>query len=128
MNAGIVMGLCCTPAWRDSLEYLKTLKNQNDLTTSTLVCITVRAFKETETDLGWTLMQQIFNKHGSVPLEVIATWFNLCEQDKKFNYQRVLEFLRDNECVITSELAEFIHEKLNQFGSKVTTTIINHKK
>lgn len=122
------MGLCCTPAWRDSLNYLKTLKDENDITLKTLICIIVKAFNENETDLGWTLTQQIFNKHGSIPLEVVATWFNLCEQNKKFDYRKLLEFLRDNECVIMSDLAELIREKLKQYGNKVTTTIINHKK
>lgn len=121
------MGLCCTPVWRDSLKYMKALKNDNGCTINTLVCIVHRAFEEGEIDLGWTLIQMIFNQSGTVPLEVFVAWFNLCEQNINYSYLKVLEFLKDNEFIVREDLAELIKKKLKQFGCKVSNTTINHK-
>lgn len=122
------MGLCCTPAWRDSLEYLKALKNDKDVTINTLVCIVIKAFEEGEIDLGWIVVQNIFNRYGTVPIEVFAAWFNLCDKNSNFSYLRVLEFLRDNEFIIRGDLADLIGEKLIKFGCKISTTQIHHNK
>lgn len=121
------MGLCCTPLWRDSLEYLKSLKHAK-LTFNTLVCIVLRAFEEAEIDLGWTLTQTIYNQHGILPLDIFAAWFNLCEKNTNCSYKKVLEFLRDNEYIIREDLAELICEKLKQFGCQITTTMIYYNK
>lgn len=125
---GIVMGLCCTPLWRDSLNYLKTLPNENDISLNTLVCIILKAFEDNEIDLGWTLTQQLFNRHNTLPLAIFTAWFNICETNKNYKYQRTLEFLRDNECVVNANMAELIQEKLKKNGNKITTTIINHNR
>lgn len=120
------MGLCCTPAWRDSLEYLKVLEHHASI--QTYICIILKAFEEKDEELGWTLTYDIFNQHGVLPLEIFQSWFNLCEKNINFNYQRVLEFLRDCEGIIRIDLAELIHEKCKQFGNKVATTMILHSK
>lgn len=128
LNLGIIMGLCCTPVWRDSLKYLKALKNDIKATNNTLVCIVIKAFEEGEFDLGWTLIQDIFNQSGTAPLEVFAAWFYTCEKNIECSYLKVLEFLRDNEFIVREDLAELIREKLKQFGCKVSNTMINHHK
>lgn len=122
------MGICCTPLWRDSLEYIKAIKNENDITVNALVCIILRAFEEEEIDLGWTLLQNMFNQYGILPLEIVVAWFNLCEKNVNYSQYRVLEFLRDNEYIIREELAELIHNKFNEVGTKATTTMINYYK
>jgi len=120
------MGFCCTPLWRESVQYLKALKNRSDITMNTLVCIITKAFDEAEIDLGWTLTQDIFNRHETLPIAIFAAWFNLCEKNNNFSHLKVLEFLRDNECIVRIDLAELIQEKFKQFGSQITTTVINH--
>lgn len=122
------MGLCCTPLWRDSLNYLKTLPNENDITSNTLIYIIIRAFEDAEVDLGWTLTQQLFNRHNILPLVIFATWFNLCETNKNYTYLRALEFLRDNECVLNEDMAKLIQKKLQKIDNKITTTTIYHKR
>lgn len=121
------MGLCCTPLWRDSLECIKALKYEK-LTNNTLVCIILRAFEDEEIDLGWNLIQTLFDVHGVLPLEVFVAWFNLCEKNINCNYKKVLEFLRDNEYIVREDLAELISEKLRQFGCQIKTTIIIRNK
>lgn len=122
----IVMGLCCTPLWRDSLEFIKASKIENDITVNTLTCIILRAFKESEMDLGWTLIHNLFNRHRILPLEIVAAWFSLCEKNVNCSYRRVLEFLRDNEYIIREDLAELIRNKIKQSGIKATTTMVYH--
>lgn len=122
------MGLCCTPVWRDSLKYLDALKNYKDVSINTLVCIVNKAFEQGEYDLGWIVVQNIFNQHGIVPLEVFTDWFNVCEKNSNCSFLRVLEFLRDNEFIVRDDLAELIRKNLIQFGSKITTTIICYNK
>lgn len=122
------MGICCTPLWRESMEYLKALKNRNDVTINTLVCIITKAFDEAEIDLGWTLTHDIFNRHETLPIAIFAAWFNLCEKNINFSHLKVLEFLRDSECIVRIDLAELIRDKFKQFGSQIATTVINHNK
>lgn len=121
------MGLCCTPLWRSSLEHLKALKNEEDVTINAYICIILRAFEEEEIDIGWSLIQTIYNRHKVLPLVVFAAWFNLCENNKNHSYLKVLEFLRSNECTVRANLAELICEKYKQFGSKIVNTIIKPK-
>lgn len=122
---GLVLGLCCTPAWRDSLEHVNAIRNERDVTVNSLVSIALKAFEEEEIDLGWTLTQTIFTRHEILSLEIFSAWFKLCEKYPNYRFLRVLEFLRDNECVIRMDLAELIREKFKQFGSKVCTTRIH---
>lgn len=122
------MGLCCTPAWRDSLEYIKTFKNETDVTVNSFICIILKAFEEEEIDMGWALTQNLFNIYGILPVEIFTSWFDLYEKNANFKYWKVLEFLKDNECVVKEDLAKLICEKFKQFGSKVTTTTIYHSK
>lgn len=122
------MGLCCTPIWRDSLEYLNVVKNKNEITMNTLICIILRAFEEEEIDLGWTLIQNMYDQFEILSNEVFVAWFNLCEKNINCNHFKVLEFLRDNECTVREELAEIIHDKFTSFGSASTTTMIYHYK
>jgi len=122
------MGICCTPLWRKSLEYLKVLKNENDVTINTLVCIIIKAFNEAEIDLGWSLTQVIFDRYGLLSKEIFASWFDLCEKNTHFDCWKALEFLRDNECIVKVDLAELIKKKLKQFGNQITTTMIYHNK
>jgi len=128
MDLGLVMGICCTPLWRESLEYLKAFKNGNDITINTLVCIIIKAFDEAEIDLGWTLTQDVFNRHEVLPLEIFEAWFHLCEKNVNFSHLKVLEFLRDSQCIVRIDLAELIRKKFKQFGSQITTTMIYHNK
>lgn len=123
---GIVMGICCTPLWRDSLEFIKVSKIKDDITVNTFVCVILRAFEEEEVDLGWTLFQNMFDRHRIIPLEIVVAWFNLCEKQVNFSHCRVLEFLKNNEYIIKEDLAELIRNKLNQSGIKTTTTMIYH--
>lgn len=123
---GIVMGICCTPLWRDSLKFIKASKIEDDITVNTLVCIILRAFEEAEIDLGWTLVQNMFNRHRILPLEIVAAWFNLCKKNANYSHRRVLEFLRDNEYIIREDLAELIRNNLKQSGIKTTTSMIYH--
>lgn len=122
------MGLCCTPAWRDSLEYLKTFENKTDITVNSLISIILKAFEEEDIDLGWTLTQNLFTLYGILPVEIFTSWFNLYEKNDNFKYWKVLKFLKDNECVVKEDLAKLIYAKFKQFGSKVTTTTIYHNK
>lgn len=122
------MGLCCTPMWRDSLEHLKVMKNKSEISMSTLICIILRAFEEEEIDLGWTLIQDIYDQFGVLPNEVFVSWFNLCEKNINYSHLKVLEFLKDNECTVKEDLAELIHDKAKQFGNTSTTTMIHHHK
>lgn len=121
------MGICCTPLWRDSLEFIKASKIE-DITVNTLTCIILRAFEEAEMDLGWNLVHNLFNRHRILPLEIVAAWFNLCEKNVNCSYLRVLEFLKDNEYIIREDLAELIRNKIKQSGIKTTTTMIYHHK
>ncbi|VVC27280.1 Hypothetical protein CINCED_3A023283 [Cinara cedri] len=121
---GIIMGLCCTPLWRNSLEYLNNFKNEKDIKIRAYSCTIFKAFKEEEIDIGWSLIQTMYNQHEILLTSVFAAWFNLCDINKNYSYQKVLEFLRDNECIVRTHLAELIHEKYKQYGSKITTTII----
>lgn len=121
------MGLCCTPSWRECLEYSKVLNNERALTVNTNICIIVKAFEEAEIDLGWTLIKQMYNQNEVLPVEVFSAWFDLCEKNTDYKYQKVLEFLSDHECTIKVDLAELIREKVKQFGSEINTTVINHK-
>ncbi|XP_025196412.1 mitochondrial ribonuclease P catalytic subunit [Melanaphis sacchari] len=123
---GIVMGICCTPLWHDSLEFIKASTIDDEITVNTLLCIILRAFEEAEIDLGWNLVHNIFNRHRILPLEIVEAWFNLCEKNVNCSHRRVLEFLRDNEYVIREDLAELIRNKFKQFGIKTTTTMIYH--
>ncbi|KAL4122450.1 hypothetical protein QTP88_014779 [Uroleucon formosanum] len=123
---GIVMGICCTTLWRDSLKFIKESKIEGDVTLNTFVSVILRAFEEGEIDLGWTTVQNMFNLHRIIPLEIIAAWFNLCEKNINCSHRRVLEFLRDNEYIIRDNLAELIRSKLKQSGIKTTTTMIYH--
>ncbi|XP_026804869.1 mitochondrial ribonuclease P catalytic subunit [Rhopalosiphum maidis] len=123
---GIVMGICCTPLWRDSLEFIKASKIEDDISVNTLVCIILRAFEEAEIDLGWNLVHNIFNRHRILPLEIVTAWFNLCEKNVNCSHRKILEFLRDNEYIIREDLAELIRNKLKQLGIKTTTTMIYH--
>lgn len=121
-----MLGLCCTPAWRNSLELVNAIKNKNDVTINSLVSIALRAFEEEEIDLGWTLTQTIFTRHEILSVEIFSAWFNLCEKNSNFRCLKVLEFLRDNECVVRTDIAELICEKLKLFGYEVTTTMIHY--
>lgn len=121
------MGLCCTPLWRDSMKYLKTLKDQNSLKTSAYVCVILKAFEEKEIEIGWSLIQTIYNQYEILPIAVFTAWFNHCENNKNLSHLRVLEFLRNNECIVRANLAELIYEKYKQFDSKITTTKIKNK-
>lgn len=120
------MGLCCTHAWRDSLEVLKSLKQ--DVTSSTYTIIILRAFEEEDIELGWTMTHHLFNLSRTLPLEVCKAWFELCQKNAKYSPRRVLDFLRDTETVIRKDLAELIRERLKQLGCKVDTTTIYHNK
>lgn len=119
------MGLCCTSSWRECLEYFKVLQNENTSVIS-IICIVKKAFEEAEMDLGWTLIQQMYNRYETLPVDVFAAWFDLCQKNTDYRYEKVLEFLRDNECTVGVDLAELIRKKVKQFGSKANTTIINH--
>ncbi|XP_001949258.2 mitochondrial ribonuclease P catalytic subunit [Acyrthosiphon pisum] len=123
---GIVMGICCTPLWRDSLKFIKESKVEDNISLNTFVSVILRAFEEEEIDLGWTTVQNMFNLHRIIPLEIVAAWFNVCEKNVNCSHRRVLEFLRDNEYIIRENLAELIRSKLNQSGIKTTTTMIYH--
>lgn len=118
------MGLCCTSSWRDSLKYLKT--NEKDLTVNSLMCIALKAFEESEVELGWSLTQKLYLLHEVLSTELFDAWFNLCDNNKNYSNLRVLEFLMDNECIVRKDLAEFIRKKFTQLGSKITNTIIHH--
>lgn len=128
MYLGIVMGLCCTPLWRDSINYLKALPHENDkITSNTFICIILRAFEDAEIDLGWTMTQQLYNLHNLLPLVIFASWFNLCETNLNYKYQRALTFLKDNECIVNENMAKLIQEKFKLAGNQVTDTIISYK-
>jgi len=122
------LGICCTPLWQDSLKFIKESKVEDNVTLNTFVSVILRAFEEGEIDLGWTTVQNMFNLHRIIPLEIVQAWFNLCEKNVNLSHFRVLEFLRDNEYIIREDLAELIRSKLNQSGIKTTTTMIYHKK
>jgi len=122
------MGICCTPLWRDSLKFIKESKVEDNITLNTFVSVILRAFEEEEIDLGWTTVQNMFNLHRTIPLEIVAAWFNVCEKNLNCSHRRVLEFLRDNEYIIRDNLAELIRSKLNQSGIKTTSTMIYHNK
>lgn len=122
------MGICCTPLWHNSLEYMNILKNEYAISSNTYLSIILKAFNEGEADLGWTLTQTIFEKYGVLPLEIFVTWFNLSQKNYSFNFEKVLEFLRDNECIIKEDLANVIRENLNKNGIKTSNSIINHYK
>lgn len=124
---GLIMGLCRTPLWRNSLEYLNNFENEKDIKKRAYICTIFKAFKEEEIDIGWSLIQTMYNQHKILSTAVFAAWFNLCDSNKNYSYQRVLEFLRDNECIVRTHLAELIREKYKQYGSKTTTTVIKHK-
>lgn len=122
------MGICCTTLWRDSVKFIKESKIEGDITLNTFVSVILRAFEEGEIDLGWTTVQNMFNLHRIIPLEIVAAWFNLCEKNVNCSHRRVLEFLRDNEYIIRDNLAELIRSKLKQSGIKTTTTMIYHNR
>lgn len=122
------MGLCCTPLWRDSLEYMKFIKNENEITINTRISVIVKAFEEKEMDLGWNLTQSIFNNFETLPIDVLISWFDLCDKNKLSDYVRVLEFLSTSEYVIQEDLADLIRENFQKIGSKITNTIITHYK
>jgi len=122
------MGICCTPLWRDSLKFIKESKIEGDITINTFVSVILRAFEEEEINLGWTTVQNMFNLHRIIPLEIVAAWFNLCEKNVNCSHRRVLEFLRDNEYIIRDNLAELIRNRLKQSGIKTTTTMIYYNR
>jgi len=104
---------------------VNAIRNGSDVTVNSLVSIALRAFEEEEIDLGWTLTQTIFTRHEILSLEIFSAWFKLCEKNSNYRFLKVLEFLRDNECVIRTDLAELIQEKFKQFGSEVNTARIH---
>jgi len=125
---GIVMGICCTPLWRDSLKFIKESQIEDEITVNTSVCVILRAFEEAEIDLGWSIVQNMFDHHRIIPLEIVSAWFNLCEKNVNFSHCRVLEFLKNNEYIIREDLAELIRNKLKQTDIKTTTTMIYHNR
>lgn len=122
------MGICCTPLWRDSLKFIKESQIEDEITVNTSVCVILRAFEEAEIDLGWSIVQNMFDHHRIIPLEIVSAWFNLCEKNVNFSHCRVLEFLKNNEYIIREDLAELIRNKLKQTDIKTTTTMIYHNR
>lgn len=121
------MGLCCTSSWHKCLDYLKSFKNDKEVTSNTYNALIQKAFEEGEIDLGWNLIYQSYNPNIENPIEVFQSWFDLCKQNKNVEYQRILDFLKDKEYAVREDLAMLLKDNLILLGCTVNDAKINHQ-
>lgn len=94
MDSGerIVVGLCKTRLWKDSLEIMKSMEMGGKLPGSCYAAVASAAFRNGEPDLAWEILVQQAAANKSVPDEPLVAWLETCEPNEA-NMKKLLEYM-----------------------------------
>lgn len=127
LSEGVIYGLICTTQWRKSLDIFDSMKELKTPSSRIYSAVIHRAIQDEDEPLVWNLFDNMIAECTVLQNEVFVSYIGFCEKNshtfaEKIN--KMLTFIKDNEILVTTEVANEFQRAFQMFGYNCSITAI----